>query len=158
NIGLGLTMEDEDLVANQLSVKLLDALNIDGSYAYKAHKYYSGQEREDKLRLIAYDMLFGEKYMYDDGIVVPETGMKMGVDVISITSGENETNHIVIRGENFTEYSVVYVDDEDLETIYVDRQTLMVEDEQLEPGDEITVRQVDKSHHVLSSTEIYLFQ
>ncbi|MBQ8317870.1 MAG: LTA synthase family protein [Lachnospiraceae bacterium] len=158
NIGLGLTMEDEDLVADQLSVKLLDALNIDGSYAYKAHKYYSGQEREDKLRLIAYDMLFGEKYMYDDGIVVPETGMKMGVDVISITSGENETNHIVIRGENFTEYSVVYVDDKDLETIYVDRQTLMVEDEQLEPGDEITVRQVDKSHHELSSTEIYVFQ
>lgn len=158
NIGLGLTMKDEDLVADQLSVKLLDALNIDGNYAYKAHKYYSAVEREDKLRLIAYDMLFGDKYMYDGNPAVPENEMQMGVDVIAVTDAKNESSHIVIRGENFTEYSVVFIGDKDLETIYVDRQTLMVEDEKLESGDEITVRQVDKSHHELGSSEIFVFQ
>ncbi len=153
---IGLKLEDEDILANELSVKLLDALNIDGTYAYKAHSYYSEEALEDKLRLISYDMLFGDKYMYEDGVVVPENEMQMGVDIISVTAVNNERNHIVVKGENFTEYSVVYVGDKDLTTTYVDRQTLYVEEEQVEAGDEITVRQVDKSHHELSSTEVYI--
>lgn len=153
---IGLKLEDEDILANELSVKLLDALNIDGTYAYKAHSYYSDEVLEEKLRLISYDMLFGDKYMYEDGIVVPENEMQMGVDIISVTDVNNERDHIVVKGENFTEYSVVYVGDKDLTTTYVDRQTLYVEDEQVEAGDEITVRQVDKSHHELSSTEVYI--
>ncbi len=155
---IGLELEDEDITANQLSVKLLDALNIEGTYAYKAHGYYDAEELDGKLRLIAYDMLYGEKYLFEDGVVIPENHMQMGVDIISVTGVANETNHIVVKGENFTEYSVVYNGDKDLETTYVDRQTLLVEDSQVELGDEITVRQVDKSHHELSSSKIFVVQ
>ena len=158
NIGLGLGMEDEDILASELSVKLVDALNIDGTYAYKAHAYYDEAVLEEKLRLISYDMLFGEKYMYEDGIVVPYNEMQMGVDIISVTKVTNEREHMVVKGENFTEYSVVYIDSKDLTTTYVDRQTLLVEGELAEVGDEITVKQVDKSHHVLGTSEIYVFQ
>ncbi len=158
NIGLGLGMEDEDILASELSVKLMDALNIDGTYAYKAHAYYDEAVLEEKLRLISYDMLFGEKYMYEDGIVVPYNEMQMGVDIISVTKVTNEREHMVVKGENFTEYSVVYIDSKDLTTTYVDRQTLLVEGELAEVGDEITVKQEDKSHHVLGTSEIYVFQ
>lgn len=154
---IGLKTEDEDILASQLSVKLLNALSIDGTYAHRAHNYYSDDVLEDKLRLISYDMLFGDKYMYPDGVVVPEDDMRMGVDIISISQIKNEREHIVVKGENFTEYSVVYLGDKNLETIYVDKQTLLVEGELAEVGDEITVKQVDKSHHILGTTEVYVF-
>lgn len=155
---IGLKLEDEDILASELSVKLLDALNIDGTYAYKAHAYYEDDVLEDKLRLISYDMLFGDKYMFDNGVVLPANEMQMGVDIISVTQVSNERDHMVIKGQNFTEYSVVYDGDKDLTTTYVDRQTLLVEETLAEVGDEITVKQVDKSHHILSSSEIYVFQ
>lgn len=155
---IGLKLEDEDILASELSVKLLDALNIDGTYAYKAHAYYDDDVLEDKLRLISYDMLFGDKYMFDNGIVLPVNEMQMGVDIISVTQVTNERDHMVIKGHNFTEYSVVYVGEKDLTTTYVDRQTLLVEGTLAEVSDEITVKQVDKSHHILSSSEVYVFQ
>lgn len=158
NIGLGLGLEDEDILASELSVKLLDALNIDGTYAHRAHGYYRPEVLEDKLMLISYDMLFGDKYLYEDGVVVPEEAMQMGVDIISISAVNNERDHVVVKGENFTEYSVVYVNDNDTATVYVDRNTLLVEDEKVESGDEITVVQVDKSHHELSSTDVYVVE
>jgi len=155
---IGLKLEDEDILASELSVKLLDALNIEGTYAYKAHAYYDDDVLEDKLRLISYDMLFGDKYMFDNGIVLPVNEMQMGVDIISVTQVTNERDHMVIKGHNFTEYSVVYVGEKDLTTTYVDRQTLLVEGTLAEVGDEITVKQVDKSHHILGSSEVYVFQ
>ena len=154
---IGIELEDEDILASQLSTKLLNVLGIDGAYAHRAHNYYSQDVLEDKLHLISYDMLFGDKYLFQDGVVVPEDDMRMGVDVISITQVKNEREHIVVKGENFTEYSVVYIDDKDLDTTYVDRQTLLVEGELAEVGDEITVKRVDKSHHILGSTELYIF-
>ncbi len=153
---IDLKMDDEDILASELSVKLLNALNIEGTYAYKAHDYYKDDLREERLRLIAYDMMFGEKYLYSDGVVVPENDMKMGVDVISITDVNNERNHMVVKGNNFTEFSVVFVGDKDMETIYVDRETLLVEDAKVESNDELTVRQIDKSHHELGSSDVYV--
>lgn len=152
---IGLEMEDQDILASQLSVKILDGLNIDGAYAHRAHSYYDEDVREEKLRLIAYDMMFGDKYAYEDGIIFPDDDMRMGVDVISIQEVKNERDHIVVKGENFTEYSVVFVGNKDYETTYVDRQTLLVRDELAEHGDDFTVKQVDKKKRVLGTSEVY---
>lgn len=154
---IGIELEDEDIVATELSVKLLDELNITGGYAHKAYAYYSEDVLEEKLHLIAYDMLFGDKYLFDDGVVVPENDMQMGVDIISVSSINNERDHMVVTGQNFNEYSVVYCGDKDLETTYIDRQTLMVEGEIAEAGEEYSVKQVDKSHHILSSSEVFIY-
>ncbi len=155
---IGLKLEDEDILASELSTKLLNALSIDGAYAHRAHNYYSDEVLEEKLRLISYDMLFGDKYMFEDGIVVPESPMRMGVDIISVSDVKNERDHIVVKGNNFTEYSVVYVEDKDLVTTYVDKQTLLVEGELAKTGDVFTVKQVDKSHHILGTTDEYIYE
>ena len=153
---IDLKLADEDILASDLSTKLLNALGISGTYAHRAHNYYDREVLDSKLKLIAYDMLFGDKYIYEDGVVVPESDMRMGIDVISVTGVTNETDHIVVKGENFTSFSVVYIGDKDLETTYVDRQTLLVESKKVEPGDEITVKQVDKSHHILGTSDVYV--
>lgn len=156
---IGLDVEDEDIASWQVSEKLLGALNIPYGYAQKAQRLYEGDELDDKLCLIAYDMLFGEGYIYDGVLPVPEGDMKRGVDDISITTVKNEGGHIVVTGDNFNEYSVVYNDDDALDTIYVDRNKLMIETiDDVDFGDAITVKQVDESKHILSSTDCYIYK
>jgi hypothetical protein len=50
-----------------------------------------------------------------------------------------------------------YDGEDQLETVYVDRNTLMVQDQTLSDGALITVKQVDDSGHVLSSSSDYTF-
>ena len=156
---MGLDIEDEDIASWQVSRKLLEALNIPEGYAQKAQKVYDGEEQDDNLRLIAYDMLFGDDYIYDGESPVTESDMRRGVDIISITDIKNESGHIVVTGENFNEFSVVYDGDDSLDTVYVDHNKLMVENvDDIKQGDSITVRQVDESKHILSSTDCFIYK
>ncbi len=153
-----LDMEDEDIVATEISTKILDALNIPYGYAQKAQVYYQDADvLEEKTHMIAYDMLFGEKYLYNGEPPVSEGTFRMGVDIISVTDVKNHSEHIVVSGDNFNEFSVVYCNDKDLDTIYVDENTLMVEGFKAEDGDVFTVRQVAKSHKELSSSEEFVY-
>ena len=81
----------------------------------------------------------------------------MGLEEIGISRVSNEGDHAVVRGRNFNEYSKVYDGEDQLETVYVDRNTLMVQDQTLSDGALITVKQVDDSGHVLSSSSDYTF-
>lgn len=156
---IGLDIEDEDIASWQVSRKLLEALNIPEGYAQKAQKVYEGEKQDDNLRLIAYDMLFGDDYIFDGESPVPESDMRRGVDVISITNIKNESGHIVVTGENFNEFSVVYDGDDSLDTVYVDHNKLMVENvDDIKQGDSITVKQVDESKHILSSTDYFIYK
>ncbi len=156
NINLG--MKDADIKSYQLGMKVIDALNISGGYADKAQiKYGDTEELDAKLMLIAYDMLFGEKYLYDGERPVPENNMKMGVDKIVINNVENESDHISITGENFNEFSVVYEGDDSLTTVFVNRNTLMVEETLAQKGNVFTVKQLDSSKHILSSSDEYIY-
>lgn len=156
---IGLDIEDEDIASWQVSRKLLEALNIPEGYAQKAQRVYEGEEQDDNLKLIAYDMLFGDDYIYDGESPVPEGDMRRGVDVISINNVKNESGHIVVTGENFNEFSVVYDGDDSLDTVYVDHNKLMVENvDDIKSGDSITVKQVDESKHILSSTDYFIYK
>lgn len=156
---IGLDLEDEDIASWQVSRKLLEALNIPEGYAQKAQRVYEGEEQNDNLKLIAYDMLFGDDYIYDGESPVPEGDMRRGVDVISINNVKNESGHIVVTGENFNEFSVVYDGDDSLDTVYVDHNKLMVENvDDIKSGDSITVKQVDESKHILSSTDYFIYK
>lgn len=154
---MDLNIEDEDIYASDISFKLLNALNMPLGYAQKAHKLYEGDKLDDVLVNIAYDMLYGDNWLFTDGVIVPEADMNMGVDEIIITNVENVDDHIVLHGDNFNQYSVVSINNHNLETRYIDRNTLMVEECLLEKGDEAVVKQIDKSHRELSSSPSYIY-
>ena len=66
---------------------------------------------------------------------------------------------IVVTGENFNEFSVVYDGDDSLDTVYVDHNKLMVENvDDIKQGDSITVKQEDESKHILSSTDCFIYK
>lgn len=159
---MNLDIPDEDIRASDISTKIFKALNLNMGYVQRAHCLYQDNEEEldHAVTLLAYDMLFGDDYVYDGQSPVPEVGEKpmiMGLEEIGISRVSNEGDHAVVRGRNFNEYSKVYDGEDQLETVYVDRNTLMVQDQTLSDGALITVKQVDDSGHVLSSSSDYTF-
>lgn len=159
---MNLDIPDEDIRASEVSTKIFQALNLDMGYVQRAHCLYQDDEEEldHAVTLLAYDMLYGEDYIYDGQSPVPEVGQGqiiMGLEEIGISRVSNEGDHAVVRGRNFNEYSKVYIGDDECDTVYVDRNTLMVQGQTIGENAEVTVKQVDESGHVLSSTDGYTF-
>ena len=159
---MNLDIQDEDIRASEISTKIFKTLNLDMGYVQRAHCLYEDDpdELDHAVTLLAYDMLYGNDYIYDGQSPVPEVGQGqiiMGLEEIGISRVSNEGDHAVVRGRNFNEYSKVYDGEDQLETVYVDRNTLMVQGQTLNDGALITVKQVDDSGHVLSSSSDYTF-
>lgn len=156
---IGLELEDENIASYELATKLLKALNIEPGYAQKIQeKYKSDQDAmEYNLELLAYDMLFGQLYMYDGVSPVVESDMRYGIDEIKINEINNVEEQMVINGENFNYFSIIYEDGEAIETVYVDRNTLLTPKKMAEKGNAYEVKQVDEAHHVRSSTKEYIY-
>ena len=66
-----------------------------------------------------------------------------------------------MTGENFNEFSVIVMNDDRLETEYVDRNTIKVISDEVknkpDKGDIFRVEQVDKEKHTLSSTDDFVY-
>jgi hypothetical protein len=151
-------MEDSDISASQLSARLFAALNLPVSYAQKVNLNYDGEERDEKLNLIAYDMLFGDRYLYGGEEAATDNEMQMGILPITIESVKNVDDHVVVTGENFNSYSTVFVDGDMVDTTYIDDTTLMVENKNLSGGEEVKVVQMTESHRTLGETAIFSFK
>ncbi|MBQ8924300.1 MAG: sulfatase-like hydrolase/transferase [Lachnospiraceae bacterium] len=155
---INLKLEDEDIESNEMSLKLLKALNLPLGYAQKAHMLYEGEELDEKLTLIAYDELFGDNYIFSSHTPVPEGEMKMGITPILINDVAYKDGNISVTGENFNSYSVIFINDKDVETTYVSETELIAEDVEINADDEVFVAQVDAAHHILSETEKIIFK
>ncbi len=155
---IGLDLPDKDILASEVSNRIFEGLGFAMSYEQLAKKVYEGEELDEVQTLLAYDMLFGENYIYGGKPPVPAPHMQFGVLKIAITDMYNEEDHVVVKGENFNSYSVVFEDDDSLDTVYIDSNTLMVEDYAIDPEKQYTVHQIDKSKRDLSASEVYIKQ
>lgn len=163
---IGLEMEDRDIYAYELSDYLLSELNLKKGFMQKIHSlYYDPDNREaydDAVYLAEYDMLYGEGFMFRDQEPYEAADMQMGISPIAVELVSYENGEIVIKGENFNEFSVVVMNDDRLETTYVDKNTLKICEDEVEdepsPGDVFRVDQVDKEKHSLSSTTEVIYK
>lgn len=80
----------------------------------------------------------------------------MGTGEISISGAYALGDYVYVSGTGFTEWSTVCIDGEEMETVYVDKTALKVEDVKLESGSLITVSQIGKDGEILSRTEEYV--
>ena len=157
--------ENVDLEAYQLSAYVLKRLGIQEGLLTKYHQMQ--KEAEDylsHLEILEYDMLYGTMDCYNGKNPYQPTELQLGIDKITIDSvvvrenvPENGRMLLYVTGNHFTEYSVVYVNEEALETIYIDSHTLAVSDEKPEEILEITVKQVGKDKEELTVSNIYFY-
>ena len=86
--------------------------------------------------------------------------MRLGLYDITVNSIAYNAfkNSITIKGENFTEFSTILINDDRQNTLFVDNNTLMILPEDVKDmpqvGDEFCVAQVDKNKHELSRSNV----
>ena len=145
---MGLEMEDRDLEAYQLSAHVLEALGAGGGVITRYHQQMGGREDyEDGLQLLEYDMLYGDFYCYGGANPYTASDLRMGLDPIvvdgaDIRQGDGESLTLTVTGENFTDWSRIAVDEEELDTVLDPDGSLSAQlDEPPEAGARITVHQ-----------------
>lgn len=109
--------------------------------------YLSDQEA------LAYDMLYGKQYAYGGKEPYEPVNMKMGHKTIKIKDLVKIGDRYYIRGDNFTERSIISMDGKQLSTVYLS-PTLLALNETIDPQDvdKLEVSQVDKSKETILTT------
>lgn len=151
----GMEKEDEDLSAFQLSPVVLGRLGISTGFMNRFHQSCRGESvyRWD-LRLLQYDVLYGQGYLYGGQRPYAAADMKMGMAPITIESISQRGELWYFSGENFTPYCKVTVKDRLLDTIYLSPWLLQVtEDPGTTRADELFISVVDTHQEILSDTE-----
>lgn len=157
---MGLRKIDQDLMAYQLLATTLDRINIHEGTIMNYHQtqkkspsYFSG------LEMLQYDILYGERYCYNEMDKYPATDIVMGIDEVIIQNVITPLYHpdCIITGKNFTKWSKVYVNGKKVKTKYISSRRLLVDAEEISDGDSITVKQMGSSNSEFRTSEEYVY-
>jgi len=173
-------LPDKDIETFQLGSRILEYLNIDKGFINKFHQVYQKDSAYlDSLKTLEYDILYGDLFVFDGSSPYVSTDMLMGTkpvlvnnikpevegDIIITPQTEEETEEVVeetdvkdyegyyvLKGENLTKYSQVFVNDEFCKTEFISSDTLRFYAPDMESLDSVVVKQMWKKKTVLSET------
>lgn len=153
-----LSKKNENLYAYQLSAHVLKLLGMNNGLLTKFHQMYHNYDNYKlNLKILQYDMLYGKKEIYDGLSPYEPTDLQMGFDPIRITDVSSVGGSVYVMGKNFTESSFVFIDGKKQDTVFLNENTLMVSDKELEGGEEVYVAQLTEVSAQLSSTEVFIY-
>ncbi|MBC7960241.1 MAG: LTA synthase family protein, partial [Vallitaleaceae bacterium] len=145
-----------DLNAYQLSAYVLERIGFDSGIMTKFHQRYVGEaDYETELEMLQYDMLYGDLNAFGGTNPYIEKPIQMGVFEIKINGVVEKGEVTIVEGENFTPWSVVYVNEEPKETLFIDENTLMVPYEHF-ITESIYVAQVTDNNAILSQSKQWI--
>ena len=151
----GMEKEDVDIETYRLNAEVMDRLGMSVGMINKYNQNYSGEsDYLANLEVLAYDMLYGDRYIYGEKNPFKKTDMRMGVNEIKIDEIVKIGEDYYIKGQNFTEYSKISLDGEVLKTVYLGPNILALKEE-VDPDDvsKMKISQVEKNEEILSTTE-----
>ena len=138
-----------------LSFSLLGIEN--GLVPHIWNEYADSETYLSLLHLVAYDSLYGERLAYGSEYPYQKRNMTLGIDKIKITEiATSPSQELFVTGENFTPDSQVFINNRRIKTEFLSENTLYIENEKVEIGDEISVVQVSVDLRKLSETEKYI--
>lgn len=153
-----LSKKNENLYAYQLSAHVLKLFGMNNGLLTKFHQMYHNYDNyKSNLKILQYDMLYGKKEVYDGLSPYEPTDLQMGFDLIRITDVSSVGGSVYVMGKNFTESSFVFIDGKKQDTVFLNENTLMVSDKELEGGEEVYVAQLTEVSAQLSSTEVFIY-
>ena len=108
-----------------------------------------------------YNMLYGDNYASGEENPYVATDLQLGIHPARLTNIQQVYEDDVIDGffygENFNTYSKVYINDEEMETDFIDNNTLMVRDCNIKYGDKVVVCQQDADGVILTQTDEFTY-
>ncbi|MBO5277903.1 MAG: LTA synthase family protein [Lachnospiraceae bacterium] len=152
-----LAKKDKNLESYQLSAYVMEQAGFHNGILTKYHQSFAGESNYlEGLELLQYDILYGDREVYDGENPYEPTQMVMGTEKITVNKVSAEEKLCRVQGGNFTPYSHVAINGKFADTEYVNRYTLVIR-EKLEDGDIITVHQAGKDSVSLSQTKEYVY-
>lgn len=159
----GMEKIDEDLTSYQLVSEFLNRLGIHNGNINAYHQTqmaagveYGTSEYMSSLRMLQYDILYGDRYTYEDGTEYGPSDLQMGINDVVIDSAYFYNGKLHIFGDNFTKWSRVYVNGEKVSTTYESGQVLTINASSVQNGDTITVCQVGSSDTIFRESNEYI--
>ena len=150
---------NKDLYAYQLNAYIMERLGYDNGVMTKLHqKSSTDADYQDQLVLLQYDMLYGDIATFSGEYPLKSKPMVMGTSTVNIKDINNQGEALFIHGENFTMWSAVYVDDEIRDTIYIDEETLIITNENLENAKSLFVAQATAKDKILSQSNNWILE
>lgn len=140
--------------SNLLSAYVTDLLGIHLGTVNRLNQYFSGDERyEEKLELLQYDALYGERYSWPSPDFYQKTDMQMGTVPITLEYATVMGDNLYVHGSGFTEKSKIFINGEKKnKTRRLSSSCLVLANESPEQGDVISVGQASSKREVLSYT------
>lgn len=157
---MGLEKEDADLYAYQLMANITASVGIhEGTILGYHQTQVDSADYLDNFENLQYDLLYGERYSYGGEDLYPATDIVMGVDEVTIDSAVNSMggSEVIIRGDNFTKWSRVFVNGEKVSSIYSSSKCLIIDRDSIEDGDVITVCQMGSGNSVFRTSNTFIY-
>lgn len=152
--------EDRDLASYQLAAYACLGADVSTGYIFRLHQAMLTEGVSDygqELQLLEYDMLYGKRYVYGKTNPYTPTDLQFGVLPIRIVEVEQVKGGFTVSGENFTEFSVVYLNGKKCKTTFdAESGTLTVSGKSISEGDKIRVGQLTADGVVLGKSEVFL--
>lgn len=152
--------EDEDLSAYQLYSKVLEDLGMSPGLITRYHQQmWDTEDYREGLNLLEYDMLNGDYYCYGGENPFEATDLQMGVEPVVITGVRMDENGLLhVTGDNFTDWSVIALNGDNLDTWREGKNELVAVSDLTDPdrfpeeGMILTVRQATGEGLTLSES------
>lgn len=147
--------KDVTLHSYQLSAEVLGRLGISEGVLTTYHQNHNKDATYlQNLKALQYDMLYGKRYIYGGINPYHPTNLKMGVKEIKVDGIFVVGDKYYIKGQNFTPYSKISINDKVLDTIFLG-PTILSLLEEVDPDNvsKMKVSQVEKNKEILSTTE-----
>ncbi len=160
---IGLPIETAEINSYELTAKILGWLGFNNGNITKLHQLWQKndgtmlpEEYSEGLRLLSYDMLYGEEFQFE---VNPyeKTQMRMGTLPITIEEIQVSGNSLYIKGSGFTDKSTVFINDKRQDTVVLSQYSLMVPTATVAEGDSVTVGQASSKREFLSYSEPVIY-
>ena len=144
--------KDADLHAYQLSASTLGRLGIHTGVITNYHQNHRGSNSYlSNLKVLQYDMLYGNRYIFNEKNPFAPTPLEMGVKRIEIKGLVTIADKLYVTGENFTPYCRVYYKDDVLETTYYGNSLLEIPMKYQDVSvDDLSLAIVEKYNEILS--------
>lgn len=145
----GMEKEDKDLTSYQLVSEYLNRLGIHGGTILNYNQAKINQNVRpgsfsymNGLEALQYDLLYGERYAYNKSDRYPASDLTMGIRDVKINRVYPFAGKLHIYGENFTQWSSVFVDGEKIPTTYESGECLSIPLGNIKNGQSLFVGQV----------------
>lgn len=159
----GLEKKDTDLTSYQLMAEILDQLGIHIGTMFQYHQmrdtYASEEEYINGMELLQYDILYGDHYVYGGENPYPATDIVMGTQDVVISGISRIGEYYFVRGENFTKWSKIYINEEKMSTKYLSSNLLRLKEKDMPEGENaVTVKQMGSSDTVFRVSNEYMYE